>query len=151
MIILFSATLDVLEEIKKEGSKQLQRAQAHGLQRTMQRFEFVFLLHLMRKSLLITHDLSQTLQKKDQDIVNAMRLVKNAKIRLQKMRDGGWEELLKEVCEFCEEHNIQVLNMNDLYVDNPRNQTSITNLYYYHINLFFRLLICNCKSLILAS
>jgi hypothetical protein len=26
MIILFSATLDVLEEIKKEGSKNLQRA-----------------------------------------------------------------------------------------------------------------------------
>jgi Domain of unknown function (DUF4371) len=137
MIILFSATLDVLEEIKKEGSKQLQRAQAHGLQRAMQKFEFVFLLHLMRNSLLITHDLSQTLQKKDQDIVNAMRLVKSAKIRLQKMRDSGWEELLKEVCEFCEEHNIQVLNMVDLYVDNPRNQTSITNLHYYRVNLFY--------------
>jgi hypothetical protein len=47
MIILFLATLDVLEKIKKEGSKQSQRAQAHGLQRAMQRFEFVFLLHLM--------------------------------------------------------------------------------------------------------
>jgi hypothetical protein len=82
MIILFSATLDVLEEIKKEGSKQSQRAQVHGLQRAMQMFEFVFLLHLMRKSLLITNDLSQILQRKDQDIVNAMRLVKNAKIRL---------------------------------------------------------------------
>jgi hypothetical protein len=106
MIILFLATLDVLEEIKKERSKQSQRAQVHGLQRAMQIFEFVFLLHLMRKSLLITHDLSQTLQRKDQDIVNAMRLVKNAKIRLQKMRDSGWEELLQEVLEFCETHNI---------------------------------------------
>jgi hypothetical protein len=27
--------------------------------------------------------------------------------------------------------------MDDLYVDNPRNQTSITNLHYYHINLFY--------------
>jgi cell division protein ZapA (FtsZ GTPase activity inhibitor) len=64
MIILFLATLNVLEEIKKEGSKQSQRAQAHGLQRVMQKFEFVFLLHIMRKSLLITHDLSQTLTQK---------------------------------------------------------------------------------------
>jgi hypothetical protein len=45
-------------------------------------FEFVFLLHIMRKSLLIIHDISQTLQKKDQDIVNVMHLMKNAKIRL---------------------------------------------------------------------
>jgi hypothetical protein len=27
--------------------------------------------------------------------------------------------------------------MNDLYVDNPRNQTSITNLHYYRVNLFY--------------
>jgi hypothetical protein len=69
--------------------------------------------------------------------VNAMRLVKNAKIRLQKLRDSGWEELLQEVCEFCEIHNIQVLNMDDLYVDNSRNQTSIANLHYYRVNLFY--------------
>jgi hypothetical protein len=37
-------------------------------------------------------------------------------------------------------HNIQVLNMDDLYVDNPRNQTSITNLHYYHINLFYTII-----------
>jgi hypothetical protein len=137
MIILFLGTLHILEKIKKEGSKQSQRAQARGLQRVMQRFEFVFLLHLMRKLLLITHDLSQTLQRKDQDIVNAMCLVKNAKIRLQKMKDSDWEELLQEVLEFCETHNIQVLNMDDLYVDNPRNQTSIINLHYYRVNLFY--------------
>jgi hypothetical protein len=44
----------------------------------------------MRKSLLITHDLSQILQKKkNQDIVNAMSLMKSAKIKLHKIRDGG--------------------------------------------------------------
>jgi hypothetical protein len=56
MIILFSATLDVLEEIKKKKrSKILQIAEAHGLQQAMRRFEFIFLLHLMRKLLLITN------------------------------------------------------------------------------------------------
>jgi hypothetical protein len=37
------------------------------------------------------------------------------------MRDGGWEELLQEVCEFYEKHKIEVLNLDNLYVDNPRN------------------------------
>ena len=37
----------------------------------------------------ITNELSQLLQKKDQDIVNAMSLVKVSKERLQKLRDNG--------------------------------------------------------------
>jgi hypothetical protein len=69
-----------------------------------------------------------------------MCLIKSAKIRLQKMRDGGWKELLQEVYEFYEKHNIQVINIDDLYVDNPRNQTSITNLHYYHINMFYTII-----------
>jgi hypothetical protein len=46
-------------------------------------------------------------------------LGENAKTTLQKIRDSGWEELLQKVCEFYEKHNIQVLNMDDLYIDNP--------------------------------
>jgi hypothetical protein len=45
-------------------------------------------------------------KKKDQNILDAMRLMKNIKIRLQKIRDSGWEELLQEVYEFYEIHNI---------------------------------------------
>jgi hypothetical protein len=56
------------------------------------------------------------------------------------MRDGGWEELLQKVCEFYEKHNIEVLNLDDLYIDNPQNQTSITNLHYYRVNLFYTVL-----------
>jgi hypothetical protein len=66
-----------------------------------------------------------------------MHLVKSAKTRLHKMRDSDWEELLQEACEFCEKHNIKILNLDDVYVDNPRNQISITNLYCYRVNLFY--------------
>jgi hypothetical protein len=41
----------------------------------MQSFEFIFILHLMKNVLGVTHELSQALQKTDQDIVNAMKLV----------------------------------------------------------------------------
>ena len=47
----------------------------------------------MKDVLGITNDLSQALQRKDQDIVNAITLVKISKERLQKMRDLGWDSL----------------------------------------------------------
>jgi hypothetical protein len=37
------------------------------------------------------------LQRKNQDIVNAMSLVKLSKQRLQNMRDDGWPSLFSEV------------------------------------------------------
>jgi hypothetical protein len=55
----------------------------------MRTFDFVFICHLMHKSLGITYDLSQALQHKSQDVVNAMCLVGIAKVQLQKLRDSG--------------------------------------------------------------
>mgnify|MGYP003290358294 CR=1 FL=1 len=121
----------------KEGTEKDQRAEARGLVKNMQRFEFIFLLIFMKNSLLITNDLSQCLQKSSQDIVNVMRLVKYSKRRLENMRNSGWDVLFQEVCEFCEKHKIEVLNMDALYVDNPRYPTNITNLHYYRVNLFY--------------
>ncbi|KAL4625418.1 hypothetical protein ACB092_05G024200 [Castanea dentata] len=58
----------------------------------------------------ISNELSQALQRKDQDIVNAMKLVDISKQRLQVMRDDGWNSLLEEVSAFCEKNNIDELN-----------------------------------------
>ena len=57
--------------------------------RSILSFEFVFALYLMKNILGITNELSIALQKKNQDIVNAMDLVKMFKQRLQVMRDDG--------------------------------------------------------------
>ena len=54
----------------------------------IQSFEFVFNLHLVRSILGITNELSQALQRKDQDIVNALTLVQVSKQRLQMMRES---------------------------------------------------------------
>jgi hypothetical protein len=43
----------------------------------------------MHKSLGIIYDLSQALQRKSQEVMNAMCLVGIAKFRLQKLRDSG--------------------------------------------------------------
>jgi hypothetical protein len=43
----------------------------------------------MKNVLGITNELSQALQQKDQDILNAMKLVEISKLRLQAMREYG--------------------------------------------------------------
>ena len=63
----------------------------------METFDFVFILHLMIELLSITDNLSRALQRKDQDIVEAMHLIMGAKERLQDTRDNGWEPLFKRV------------------------------------------------------
>ena len=74
------------------------------------------------------------LQKKNQDIVNAMTLVRVSKQRLQMMKDNEWETLLTEVSSFCSKHDIPILIMDEIFVVGVRprrNATEILNLHHY--------------------
>ncbi|XP_021980001.1 zinc finger MYM-type protein 1-like [Helianthus annuus] len=66
-----------------------QRGDAEGAWRNMQSFEFVFILHLIEKVMGKTEILSQALQRKSQDILNAMELVLATKITLNNYRNDG--------------------------------------------------------------
>ncbi|XP_022889133.1 zinc finger MYM-type protein 1-like [Olea europaea var. sylvestris] len=85
-ISMFNAIIDVLENISEDGIILQQKLMAIRQMDTMQDFQFVFSLHFMFEILAITDDLSQALQKKDQDIQNAMRLLKLYSI-LQELND----------------------------------------------------------------
>ena len=138
VINLFSSILDVLEVIEEDGACDGQRGQANDLKLLMQTFEFVFILHMMKSILGITNDLSQALQRKDQDIVNAMAYVRVSKSRLQMMRENGWEFLLGTVSLFCGRHDIDIPNMEDLFVvrgRSRRNTEEMTNLHHYRFEL----------------
>lgn len=105
----------------------------------IQSFEFLITLHLMQSLLGITNDLSQDLQRKDQDIENAMRLDDISKRRLQSLRDDGWSSLLDVASKFCGKHFIHVPNMDDTFVarGRPRRKTEeMTNFHHYHVKLF---------------
>lgn len=93
---MFDSVIDVLEIIENEGIAE-QRGQAYALLNSLQSFEFVFILHLMKKVMGITNALSEALQRKDQDIINAMNLVKISKEQLQATRDDGWDSLFDEI------------------------------------------------------
>ena len=86
---MFDATCFVLENVIEDGNSSSQRSEADGAYDIMTSFEFVFILHLMRELLRITDDFSQALQRKPQDILNALHLVSLTKGLLQKFIDDG--------------------------------------------------------------
>ncbi|PNX72121.1 zinc finger MYM-type protein 1-like [Trifolium pratense] len=143
LVSLFPSVCDVLDTIVKEGSKAEQRVEAHLLKNTLQSFEFIFKLLLMRNILGITNDLSQALQRKDQDIVNAMTFVKVSKARLQNMREDGWCNLLAEVTLFCKKKDIEIVNMDDVFTLHgkpKRNVETVSNLHHFQVEVFYKVI-----------
>ncbi|XP_025704070.2 uncharacterized protein [Arachis hypogaea] len=143
LISIFSSVVEVLEVIEEDGNNPEQRVEACQLLNHIQSFEFVFNLHLMKSILGITNELSQTLQRSDQDIINAMTLVKVSKQRLQGIRDDGWSSLLNEVLLFCDSHNILAPNMNDTFVSQGRSRRKIqkvSNLHHFQVELFYQVI-----------
>ncbi|KAJ8766546.1 hypothetical protein K2173_023793 [Erythroxylum novogranatense] len=100
-----------------------QRAEAIDLIDIMLHFEFLFVLHLMIKILGITNGLSQALKKKDQNIVNAMHLVKVSKF-----------------VDFSGENNVSEIDMQDMFIIRGRSRRrseDMTNLHHYRVELFY--------------
>ncbi|XP_048444686.1 uncharacterized protein LOC125479453 [Pyrus x bretschneideri] len=111
IISMFGSVVKVLEMIVDDSSMDNAGEENRSLG-DMQSFEFVFDLFLMKSILGVTNDLSQELQKKDQEIVNAMTLVK---------------------------HDIEIPSMDDGYVTQGRSRRGaqrITNFHHYHVELF---------------
>jgi hypothetical protein len=57
---------------------------------------------------------------------------------LVSLRENGWDSLLSDVHEFCEKHDIVMLEMEEAYV-NPNKKwqkTGITNQHHYHVDCF---------------
>ncbi|XP_010434792.1 PREDICTED: zinc finger MYM-type protein 1-like [Camelina sativa] len=117
LIELFSCIVEVLEYIEIEGVEDLKRRQAFGLLKYFQSFDFVFYLQMMIYLLGLTENLSMMLQRRDQDILNAMDLVNSTKRQLQKFRDDGWNSLMNRVSSFCEEHDIEKVDMEKDFID----------------------------------
>ncbi|XP_077237106.1 uncharacterized protein LOC143878748 [Tasmannia lanceolata] len=89
------------------------------------------------------HNLLKSLQRNDQDIVNAMILVRISKQRLQLMQDNGWNSLLDDISSFCAKHDIEVPNMVDTYVVPGRVRWHVekrTVLHHFQVELFFQVI-----------
>lgn len=111
LLVMLNLLVDTLEYIDEEGIEVDHKGEARIMKKLVETFDFVFPLHLMLSLLGITNDLSLALQRKDEDIVNAMDLVHTTRQRLQVIRDEGWESMINGVSSFCEARDISVLNM----------------------------------------
>ncbi|KAJ0978475.1 hypothetical protein J5N97_013949 [Dioscorea zingiberensis] len=143
LLTLFSSTIEVLEIIVDDASNSEQRYEATNLLDNMQSYRFVFCLHLMRIILGVSNESSKALQRKDQDIANAIGLVKVCKQRLQEMRENDWDSFIGQVSSFCEKHNIDVPNMDDIYIPRGRSRRKTyetTNLHHYRVDLYYSII-----------
>ena len=139
---MYNAVLKLLRIIEVDGITLDSRKKAESLAYTMDTFDFVFKLHMMRKVLGITNTLSKALQKKDQDIVNAMDNVNLCKVRFKTLRESGWDDLLLEVKTFCEKNKIYIPNLDDTYAlpGRSRRHIDITCKQYYCHELFYEVI-----------
>nr|XP_043618691.1 uncharacterized protein LOC122590556 [Erigeron canadensis] len=134
--VLFPSVLSVLDYVKKEGTNGSTQNKAIGLKRYLSSFDCVFLLHLMSHILGITDVLSLALQRKDQDILEAVSTVNSTKRKLQEYRLNGFERLLKKVSLFCVKHGIKLLKMDEICANKRCQWDNITNRHYYEFDSF---------------
>jgi hypothetical protein len=114
---LFNPVKLVLEKLAADSTAGANRADGDTAFTYLTSFEFVFILYMMREILETSEDLGKALQKKTQDIVNAVRLVHSTKVLLEDMRsDEGWEVFILKVIEFCAEHDMDIPDMEATYI-----------------------------------
>ncbi|WVZ79851.1 hypothetical protein U9M48_027380 [Paspalum notatum var. saurae] len=139
ILVMWEAILEVLDIVKRDSIKQSCNGGAFGLIGKMESFDFVFIVHLMIDLLSITNSLSQALQRKDQDIVEAMHLIMDVKEQLQDTRENGWDPIFKRAKLFCDKNEIKVPNM-DKEVNargtSTRRKQKVTNKHFYHVEIF---------------
>jgi hypothetical protein len=140
LVLMWKPVLKVLENLFSDADNVTQRTTAGGLIKQLETFEFIFILHLMIRLLGKTNDLSYCLQKKNQNIVRAVGLIKTTLVKIQEIRQDGWDELLQEVNDFCVKYNIVVPNMEETRTSNGRSRTwggQLVTYYHYFRNEIF--------------
>ncbi|XP_071699992.1 uncharacterized protein [Rutidosis leptorrhynchoides] len=84
----------------------------------------------------LTNALSQPLQRKDQNIVEAVSLVNGTTMSLQKFREDGFVEILERAYCFCEQHKLERVNMDEVYITSRNRKTNITHRHYFEFDIF---------------
>nr|XP_016502490.1 PREDICTED: uncharacterized protein LOC107820680 [Nicotiana tabacum]XP_016502496.1 PREDICTED: uncharacterized protein LOC107820680 [Nicotiana tabacum] len=136
-MVIFSLIINVFKDMQQNSPHSLERFAAKNLLGNIQEFEFVFMLHLMFKMLLLTNELNKALQKKDQDIVNAMSLLELAKARSQTMRESELESLINEVYSFCGKHDIMIPKMDEDYSRSKHKKSDVSYAHHFSVKIFY--------------
>ncbi|KAB1994140.1 hypothetical protein ES319_D13G079600v1 [Gossypium barbadense] len=139
LLKMYNATSTILENLKNITSNYSQRGDAHNEYNKLRSFEFIFILHMMKEVLGVTDNLCQALQRRSQDILNALSLVFTTKYLIQKLKDDGWNELLKNVISFCETWELDFPDMNAQYIvgRSHNKKEDVTVEHHYRVDILF--------------
>ncbi|KAJ9560496.1 hypothetical protein OSB04_005656 [Centaurea solstitialis] len=107
---IYPSICEVLEDLGDDNNDSDRKAEALRILKSLKSFDFVFCLHLMVDILGVTDHLNTTLQRKDQDIVNAMN-----------------------------QNDAQILDLNDAYYNgiSRRRGSQVSNLHHYQVDVFY--------------
>jgi hypothetical protein len=135
---MWESVIEVLEIVHQDERNP---SGAGGFVGKMECFSFVFMMKLMLQILRITNELSLLLQRKDQNVVQAMSLVVDVRTRLINLRNDGWEPLLEEATTFCLANDIPIPNMSDVVPRFGRSRkggrNNITTEHFYRVDTFY--------------
>ncbi|KAL6518995.1 hypothetical protein OROHE_017419 [Orobanche hederae] len=141
VLALYPSIIDVLDAIRKiDGSDGFK---VDAVMVGLESFDFVFIAHLLVAIFGYTNQLNMALQKREQDIVNAMTFVDVTRGQLQKMRNSGWDALVEKISSFCTKYDIVVLDMDEMYVrpgKSKRGVSQVTNLHHFRVEVFLNVL-----------
>ncbi|KAK4589307.1 hypothetical protein RGQ29_020060 [Quercus rubra] len=142
IVVVSSKRNDELQhaQAEQEWANYKQRGDAERAYQVLTSFEFILILHLMKEIMGITNVRCQALQQHSQDLLNAMHLVSTTKSLIQELRDDGWEPLLASVISFCEQHEIDIPDMNARYTKGRgrycRQDDDLTMEHHFRIGIF---------------
>ncbi|PIM99720.1 hypothetical protein CDL12_27780 [Handroanthus impetiginosus] len=100
------------------------------------KFEFVFMLHFIKNILSVINELNAALQRKKQDIVNAI--------------DIRWDSLIDDVSAFCIKHGIKIPIFDSFYVFQGESSWKLveyTVLHHYRVEVFYKIIDCQLQEL----
>ncbi|XP_071689001.1 uncharacterized protein [Rutidosis leptorrhynchoides] len=97
LLKLYVPAIVVLCEIAINESTSSQKGDASFALTELLSFDFVFVMHLMKKIMSRTDKICQAFQRKSQDIVNALSLVSTTKMLIQNLKEESWQSLLDKV------------------------------------------------------
>jgi hypothetical protein len=129
----------IIEVLGIVNQGQRNPSRGGGLVANMESFCFVLIMKMMLQILRITNKLSLLLQKKDQNIVQAMFLV-DVRIRLNDLGSEGWDPLFEEVKAFCVEAGIDIPDMDGpipRFGQSRRGRNNITQDHFYRVDIFY--------------
>ncbi|XP_023756451.1 uncharacterized protein LOC111905003 [Lactuca sativa] len=133
---LFANVLVVLDFVKEEGGSLANHQQASEILAYFKSYEFVFYLHMMYGILHLTGTLLKQLQRKDLDILEVASMVRRTMNTLQSFRNIGFANILKKVSSFCQTHEIDTLDMEELYIGERNRMTTKTNRFHFEVEIF---------------